>query len=364
LIVLSTIPGSIVDIFPCELVPVVRVLNQSTSPNLNVSFDKVVEYFVRLILLVDLTPGKPKFFRATIGGDYLLIRNEDLRVEENEVNGEIQDDLAQENQVLADGGNQPEDVKEILKQISSVFKDDKNYVESEVLANDQARYQPYATQKGLRPVKKSESKWEDRLRRREPEEQPQEPLPMNEEPYISEEPTVTRSKYRRGPSRVDNLEPYNVVQDLLNTKSSVTIGQMLKYPNQRRNLAQALRRSRLPGQTTRLAISHVGEHQLSKPDDESDDEDLFDELEFEDELLEEAESYYTSEASLEEELHVNPWDGTQSCAAIEEVLVGHYDEENEEKKELSEIWQKALDELVVQEEIGNKGREQAEWLFA
>ncbi|CAG8745884.1 4499_t:CDS:2, partial [Dentiscutata heterogama] len=102
--------------------------------------------------------------------------------------------------------------------------EDKNYVKSEVLANDQAR-------------------------RHELEEQPQEPLPMNEEPYISEEPTVTRSKYRKRPSRVDNLEPYNVVQDLLNTKFSVTIEQMLKYPNQCRNLVQALRRPRLPVET-------------------------------------------------------------------------------------------------------------------
>ena len=44
-------------------------------------------------------------------------------------------------------------------------------------------------------------------------------------------------------AQVDKITPYNVVDDILNVQVSANIGQMLQYPNQRRNLTKALRPS-------------------------------------------------------------------------------------------------------------------------
>ncbi|CAG8710602.1 5866_t:CDS:1, partial [Funneliformis mosseae] len=46
----------------------------------------------------------------------------------------------------------------------------------------------------------------------------------------------------RNPSRIDNLAPYNIADDILSKQFSATLGQWLQIPAQRRNLANALRR--------------------------------------------------------------------------------------------------------------------------
>ncbi|CAG8854031.1 16761_t:CDS:2, partial [Gigaspora margarita] len=53
---------------------------------------------------------------------------------------------------------------------------------------------------------------------------------------------LSRHQPRRDPSVVDKLDPYNVAEDILSMQASATIGQLLQYPNQRRNLAQVLKR--------------------------------------------------------------------------------------------------------------------------
>ncbi|CAG8559270.1 17916_t:CDS:2 [Gigaspora margarita] len=95
-------------------------------------------------------------------------------------------------------------------------------------------------------MKKSESNAEERLRTNPPvESAPVMPL-VNEPPpqIVQQAPEVphVRPRRRRDPSTVDKLDPYNVAQDILTMKASATIGQLLQYPNQRRNLAQVLKR--------------------------------------------------------------------------------------------------------------------------
>ncbi|CAG8651816.1 6621_t:CDS:1, partial [Cetraspora pellucida] len=51
---------------------------------------------------------------------------------------------------------------------------------------------------------------------------------------------VKQSRRKRGLSVVDNLMPYNIAEDLLNTRANAMYGQMLQYPNQRQNLAQVM----------------------------------------------------------------------------------------------------------------------------
>ena len=54
-----------------------------------------------------------------------------------------------------------------------------------------------------------------------------------------------KKKVKRGPSQIDQMPPYNVMQDLLQMPSFAKIGQLLQYLNQRRNLAQGLRRPKI-----------------------------------------------------------------------------------------------------------------------
>ncbi|CAG8733271.1 12367_t:CDS:2, partial [Cetraspora pellucida] len=52
----------------------------------------------------------------------------------------------------------------------------------------------------------------------------------------------TNLSCKRGPSIVDKIELYDIANDLLAAKSNAMFGQLLQYPNQKRNLARALRR--------------------------------------------------------------------------------------------------------------------------
>ncbi|CAG8746744.1 11923_t:CDS:1, partial [Funneliformis mosseae] len=68
--------------------------------------------------------------------------------------------------------------------------------------------------------------------------------PMNiEEGTSTSKDKKPRRKIPRTPSAVDQLASYNVAEDILNLPSSAKLGQWLKYPDQRRNLANALKRA-------------------------------------------------------------------------------------------------------------------------
>ena len=59
-------------------------------------------------------------------------------------------------------------------------------------------------------------------------------------------PIITpKKKTKRGPSQIDQMPTYNVMQDLLQMPSTAKIGQLLQYSNQQRNLAQGLRRPKI-----------------------------------------------------------------------------------------------------------------------
>ena len=54
-------------------------------------------------------------------------------------------------------------------------------------------------------------------------------------------PKVQRTK--RQPSIIDQLTSYDIADDILNSPANVKIGQMLQYPDQKRNLTKILKRS-------------------------------------------------------------------------------------------------------------------------
>ncbi|RIA99835.1 hypothetical protein C2G38_2237371 [Gigaspora rosea] len=95
-------------------------------------------------------------------------------------------------------------------------------------------------------------KWEERLRKtvRIPPEQEKE---QDINPSIAQESiSLKKMKRKRGPSKIDSLTPYNVADDILHLPTSITVGQLLQYPNQRRNLAKILKRSAISKETNFL----------------------------------------------------------------------------------------------------------------
>ena len=63
---------------------------------------------------------------------------------------------------------------------------------------------------------------------------------METEPIKVSTPMKKRNK--KLPSIIDQLEPYDISQDLLHRQAQATYGQLLQYPNQRKKLAQTMRR--------------------------------------------------------------------------------------------------------------------------
>src|ERR1700748_3636959 len=68
-------------------------------------------------------------------------------------------------------------------------------------------------------------------------------LDENETPETVPTPIITPKKQRMKskPSIIDNLPSYDISEDILSHKSNATLGQILQYPNQRRNLVKILR---------------------------------------------------------------------------------------------------------------------------
>ncbi|CAG8711576.1 4588_t:CDS:1, partial [Funneliformis mosseae] len=58
---------------------------------------------------------------------------------------------------------------------------------------------------------------------------------------VESTPKQKPTKRAQNPSRIDNLAPYNIADDILSKQSSATLEQWLQIPAQRRNLANALR---------------------------------------------------------------------------------------------------------------------------
>ncbi|CAG8617805.1 5776_t:CDS:2, partial [Cetraspora pellucida] len=55
-----------------------------------------------------------------------------------------------------------------------------------------------------------------------------------------------KPKQKRGPSVIDTVLPYNVADDILSLPTNATVGQILQYRNQRKNLAKILKQLLLP----------------------------------------------------------------------------------------------------------------------
>src|SRR5688572_20674369 len=51
-----------------------------------------------------------------------------------------------------------------------------------------------------------------------------------------------KTRAKRQPSIIDEIPPYDIAQDILNLQSTAKLGQMLKYPDQKRNLTKILKR--------------------------------------------------------------------------------------------------------------------------
>ncbi|CAG8485680.1 11485_t:CDS:2 [Scutellospora calospora] len=64
------------------------------------------------------------------------------------------------------------------------------------------------------------------------------PLLIEVDPVVS--PPKPRRK--RGPSVIDKLDSYDMAVDIMNQRANVTLGQILRYPDQRKKLVNALKR--------------------------------------------------------------------------------------------------------------------------
>src|SRR6185312_1151694 len=67
-------------------------------------------------------------------------------------------------------------------------------------------------------------------------------------PEVTFQPKESKQKIKlkSQPSVIDQIKPYDIANDILNMKSSATLGQMLQQPSQRRNLAKILQMKKTP----------------------------------------------------------------------------------------------------------------------
>ncbi|CAG8739219.1 14087_t:CDS:2, partial [Dentiscutata erythropus] len=70
--------------------------------------------------------------------------------------------------------------------------------------------------------------------------------PYEEEPMEEVKPTevkpAKKPRMKRQPSIIDQMTPYDISQDILNMQASAKIGQLLKYPDQKKNMSKILKR--------------------------------------------------------------------------------------------------------------------------
>lgn len=117
---------------------------------------------------------------------------------------------------------------------------------------------PYSTNRkeAKEKVKQSESTRELNLRSRKARPQPME---IEETEIIQPTPMVPlmqqkqkKPKMKAQPSVIDQLSPYDISDDILGMQANATLGQMLQYPNQRRNLVKILKRPKKVAETNYL----------------------------------------------------------------------------------------------------------------
>src|SRR6185295_1031263 len=88
--------------------------------------------------------------------------------------------------------------------------------------------------------------------------------PDDEDETMQEDPPVVTPKekiekkprVKRQPSIIDQMTPYDIAADILNMQSSAKIGQMLKYPGQKKNLTKILKRPQ-PKETHHVKTEEV-----------------------------------------------------------------------------------------------------------
>ncbi|CAG8754457.1 4043_t:CDS:1, partial [Funneliformis mosseae] len=119
-----------------------------------------------------------------------------------------------------------------------VFTDDEEEEEtSEVYAGERSR--PYTTdRKNARTRQREMTRTSELNKEMNLKTRVINPIEMEVEPTPKQKPV----KKTRNPSRIDNLAPYNIADDILSKQSSATLRQWLQISAQRRNLANALRR--------------------------------------------------------------------------------------------------------------------------
>ncbi|CAG8673637.1 11351_t:CDS:2 [Cetraspora pellucida] len=201
------------------------------------------------------------------------------------------------------------------------------------------RYQFYDRENRGCPRPNSESQWEGWLRSRKnvgirPQELEETYHLIDDDDLMQDSSNiltpVRAPRRKRDLSVVDFLAPYNIVDDILSTRANATYDQLLQYLNQRRYLAKALQRPLVPAETNYVNVIEVPItnssprklHQMEEKEETEDplddDNDLFDQLVYENEEVEETEGYYMEEIFSEQEenkLYVNPWQDIQSPTA-------------------------------------------------
>ncbi|CAG8552801.1 313_t:CDS:2 [Racocetra fulgida] len=156
---------------------------------------------------------------------------------------------------------------------------------------------------------------------------------------------IRAPRRKRGLSVIDLLAPYNITDDILTKPSSATVGQILQYPNQHRNLAKALRRPLLTEETHYEKVDLEGFV--------GDENDMFDQLVYEEEV-EGTEAYL----SHVEELLTTPVE-SETKDLEEKISKMDVSKElnDEQQKEAKEMLKKEKDVFVqTVEELGYTNR--------
>ncbi|CAG8630142.1 10896_t:CDS:2, partial [Cetraspora pellucida] len=212
----------------------------------------------------------------------------------------------------------------------------------------------------------SKSQWEGQLRSRSnANNQPREikeTYPLIDDKDLMQynnDTLLTRAPRRKRVSLIiDSLAPYNVADDILTKTASATVGQMLQYPTQCRNLAKAPRRPQIveetnyvdDGRVIEVLISNNGSKKLHQPGEKAETKDLYDDegnlfehLINEDKEVEETEGYFTEELT---KLEVNDLKEKVKKMCVNEELDTEQQEEAKKllKKEKN-IFAQTVDEL-------------------
>ena len=123
----------------------------------------------------------------------------------------------------------------------------------EVYITRTPRNQPYSTNRKQAKFSNKNSEFQREFKLRNRTVMPDEPdTQMDEIPVeIPIDVPVTKRtkpkpKFKTYPSVIEQIEPYDVSTDILNMKSSATIGQWLQLPAQRKNLAKILQKKKKP----------------------------------------------------------------------------------------------------------------------